>query len=157
MARQLIEQYPEVSRVLVQTGRPNDGTDPTGFYNAEIFVSLKAEEDWPLLQDNTGMAKYWRPKRPRTKAELVERMDHELEHAVVGVDWNFSQAIRDNVMEILSGVKGENSIKIFGRDLVELERLSKSVKTELSGNREHNLTALDKMGTFRRLSIRPRP
>jgi cobalt-zinc-cadmium resistance protein CzcA len=132
MARQLIEQYPEVSRVLVQTGRPNDGTDPTGFYNAEIFVSLKPEEDWPLLQDNAGLAKLWRPKRARTKAELVERMDHELEHAIVGVDWNFSQAIRDNVMEILSGVKGENSIKIIGPDLKELERIANKAAGELT-------------------------
>ncbi len=132
MARQLIEQYPEVSRVLVQTGRPNDGTDPTGFYNAEIFVSLKPEEEWPLLQDNTGLAKLWKPKRARTKAELVERMDHELEHAIVGVDWNFSQAIRDNVMEILSGVKGENSIKIIGPDLKELEQIANKAAGELT-------------------------
>src|SRR5439155_19748068 len=80
----------------------------------------------------TGLAKYWRPKRPRTKAELVEQMDHELEHAIVGVDWNFSQNIRDNVMEILSGVKGENSIKIIGPDLKELEKIANQASGELS-------------------------
>src|SRR5262245_9349395 len=132
IARQLIEQYPEVSRVLIQTGRPNDGTDPTGFYNAEIFVSLKPEDEWPLLQDNRGLAKLWRPVRARTKADPVEQMDHELEHAVVGVDWNFSQAIRDNVMEILSGVKGENSIKIIGPDLKELEKIANQAAGELT-------------------------
>ena len=57
IARQLIEQYPEVSRILAQTGRPNDGTDPTGFYNAEIFVQLKPEEDWPQVVENTGLAR----------------------------------------------------------------------------------------------------
>ena len=132
LARQLIEQYPEVSRILVQTGRPNDGTDPTGFYNAEIFVSLKSEDEWPLVERNAGLARWWRPTRARTKAELVERMNHDLDHAIVGVDWNFSQAIRDNVMEILSGVKGENSIKIIGPDLKELERIANKAAGELS-------------------------
>jgi cobalt-zinc-cadmium resistance protein CzcA len=132
LARQLIEQYPEVSRILVQTGRPNDGTDPTGFYNAEIFVSLKPEEEWPTLIENQGWAHWWRPHRSRTKAELVDLMNHDLDHAIVGVDWNFSQAIRDNVMEILSGVKGENSIKIVGPDLKELERIANRAAGELS-------------------------
>src|SRR6185312_14609002 len=98
MARQLIEQYPEVSRILVQTGRPNDGTDPTGFYNAEIFVSLNPEEEWPLVVENKGWSRAWRPMRPRSKAELVDLMNRDLDNAIVGVDWNFSQAIRDNVM-----------------------------------------------------------
>jgi cobalt-zinc-cadmium resistance protein CzcA len=132
IARQLIEQYPEVSRILVQTGRPNDGTDPTGFYNAEIFVSLKPEEEWPLVSKNTGFSRHWRPNRSRSKAELVELMNHDLSHAVIGVDWNFSQAIRDNVMEILSGVKGENSIKIIGPDLKELEQIANKAAGELS-------------------------
>jgi cobalt-zinc-cadmium resistance protein CzcA len=132
IARQLIEKYPEVSRILVQNGRPNDGTDPTGFYNTEIFVSLKPEEEWPSIVKNTGFSKLWRPMRSRSKAELVERMNYDLDHAVIGVDWNFSQAIRDNVMEILSGVKGENSIKIIGPDLHELERIANKAAGELS-------------------------
>ena len=106
MARQLIEQYPEVSRIVVQTGRPNDGTDPTGFYNAEFFVSLKPEEDWPPWSRTKGWRSWWRPDAPRTKAELVDEMNHDLEHAIVGVDWNFSQDIRDNVMEIALGREG---------------------------------------------------
>lgn len=131
IARELIEKYPEVSRILVQNGRPNDGTDPTGFYNTEIFVSLKPEEEWPTIIKNSGISRLWRPMRSRTKAELVERMNYDLDHAVIGVDWNFSQAIRDNVMEILSGVKGENSIKIIGPDLKELERIANKAAGEL--------------------------
>jgi cobalt-zinc-cadmium resistance protein CzcA len=132
LARRLIEQYPEVSRILVQTGRPNDGTDPTGFYNAEIFVSLNPEEEWPLVVENKGWSHVWRPMRSRSKAELVDLMNRDLDNAVVGVDWNFSQAIRDNVMEILSGVKGENSIKIIGPDLAELEKIANQAAGELS-------------------------
>jgi cobalt-zinc-cadmium resistance protein CzcA len=132
IARQLIQQYPEVSRIVVQTGRPNDGTDPIGFFNAEFNVSLKPEEQWPLIEENTGLAKLWRPKRSRTKAELVDKMNHDLDNAVVGVDWNFSQYIRDNVMEILSGVKGENSIKIIGPDLNKLEQIANEAATELT-------------------------
>src|SRR5262249_8311297 len=58
LARERIERYPEVSRILVQTGRPDDGTDPTGFYNAEITVGLKPEEEWPALVDNVGMSRW---------------------------------------------------------------------------------------------------
>jgi cobalt-zinc-cadmium resistance protein CzcA len=132
LARELIEKYPEAGRILVQTGRPNDGTDPTGFYNAEIFVSLKPEEEWPALVENRGLGRWWRPRRARSKAELVEAMNHDLDQTVVGVDWNFSQNIRDNVMEILSGVKGENSLKIIGPDLQELEQIASKAAGALS-------------------------
>jgi len=132
IARSLIEQYPEVSRILVQTGRPNDGTDPTGFYNAEIFVSLQPEEEWPALAQNRGWSHWWRPVRPRTKGELVDLMNDDLNRAIIGVDWNFSQNIRDNVMEILSGVKGENSLKIIGPDLHVLEKIANQAAGELN-------------------------
>lgn len=121
-AQRKLEQYPEVRAVLSQLGRPDDGTDPTGFYNAELFVPLKREEQWPKSENETGWTRFFWPKRPRHKIELVESMQRDLDSAVVGVDWNFSQSIRDNVMETLSGVKGENSVKIFGPDLHELEQ-----------------------------------
>lgn len=130
-ARRRLERYPEAAAVLAQLGRPDDGTDPTGFYNAELFVPLKDERTWPALVDETGLAKLWRKKRPRTKAEFVQAMKKDLESAVVGVDWNFSQSIRDNVMETLSGVKGENSIKIIGPKLDELEKLADQAASEL--------------------------
>src|SRR5262249_32729337 len=105
VARRIMRQYPEGEGIMSQVGRPDDGTDPTGFYNAEFFVPLKQEKDWPVPPGRT---------RPRTKPELVREMDDELSRNLIGVDWDFSQVIRDNVMESLSGVKGENSVKIFG-------------------------------------------
>src|SRR5262249_25676490 len=71
-------------------------------------------------------------RRRRTKPELIEDMNRELARNFLGVDWTFSQNIRDNVMEVLSGVKGENSVKIIGPDLDELERLAEQVKAELA-------------------------
>lgn len=133
LARQRLQRYPEVAAILTQMGRPNDGTDPTGFYNSEMFVALKNEKDWPKLAERQGWSRIWGAKRARTKAELVALMDRELDEVVVGVDWNFSQSIRDNVMETLSGVKGENSIKIFGPDLHELERLAGEAARALNG------------------------
>jgi cobalt-zinc-cadmium resistance protein CzcA len=122
-ARHILQMYPEAAAVLSQVGRPDDGTDPTGFYNSEIFVALKPQEQWPKSESLNGWrAKWFGKMRSRTKDELVDQMNDALDRAVVGVDWNFSQAIRDNVMETLSGVKGENSIKIIGPDLNELEK-----------------------------------
>lgn len=143
VARHQLEQYPEVRAVLSQLGRPNDGTDPTGFYNSELLVPLKHEDEWPRL-----IAQPFRPwrlttRRRRTKDELIELMQRDLESAVAGVDWNFSQSIRDNVMETLSGVKGENSVKIFGPDLAELERLANQVAAEL-----RKVPGLSSVGVF---------
>jgi cobalt-zinc-cadmium resistance protein CzcA len=131
-ARAVMATYPEVESVVAQLGRPDDGTDPTGFYNAEFFVPLRPEKDWPTLVEEGG----WRrtlfgARRPRSKLELVNRMSEELSRKVVGVDWNFSQNIRDNVMESLSGVKGDNSVKIIGPDLDQLEALAAQVKKRL--------------------------
>ncbi len=133
-ARKLLREFPEVRSVLSQSGRPDDGTDPTGFYNAEFLVPLQHEDQWPKLLQRTGW-KHWFGDRARTKGELVEAMQRVLDDAIPGVDWNFSQQIRDNVMETLSGVKGENSIKIFGPDLDELERIAKQVQSRLTGVR----------------------
>ena len=98
-----------------EQGRGDEGTDPDGSFLAEFFVPLKPADEWP-----TGL----------TKEQMVKQMSERLNREFVGVDFNFSQYIQDNIEEAVSGVKGENSIKIFGSDLAELERLSKSVKTE---------------------------
>jgi len=141
-ARQLLRKYPEVKAVLSQMGRPDDGTDPTGFYNAEFQVPLKLEEEWPKVVNGTGWRRIF-GARARSKAELVAVMQNELDQAVPGVDWNFSQQIRDNVMETLSGVKGENSIKIFGPDLDELERIAKQVRARVK-----NVPGIESVGIF---------
>jgi heavy metal efflux system protein len=115
--RKVIKSYEPVQTVFSEQGRGEDGTDPDGSFLAEFFVPLKPVEDWPK-----GMS----------KEELVNRMSEQLKGEFLGIDFNFSQYIQDNIEEAMSGVKGENSVKIFGRGLVELEELSRSVKTELS-------------------------
>lgn len=135
IARSIMRKYPEVKLIMSQVGRPDDGTDPTGFYNAEFFVPLKPFDQWPAASGRN---------RPRIKAELVKELDDELTDTIIGVDWDISQVIRDNVMESLSGVKGENSVKIFGPDLDELERLADKVKNTLAGIR-----GIENAGVFR--------
>ncbi|MBM4073704.1 MAG: efflux RND transporter permease subunit [Planctomycetes bacterium] len=119
-------KYPEIQAVVTQVGRPDDGTDQGGFYNLESFVPLRDEADWPVIPA-LG--------RQRTKKELVNEINAELEEKLPGLDWAFSQYIRDNVMEVISGVKGENSLKIFGGDLDELERLAREANQRLSAVR----------------------
>ena len=114
--RNIIKSYPPVRTVVSEQGRGEDGTDPDGSFVAEFFVPLKPFDEWP---------------KGLTKEELVKQMSEQLKREFVGVDFNFSQYIQDNIEEAVSGVKGENSVKIFGRDLAELERLSKAVKTEI--------------------------
>src|SRR5215216_6646215 len=114
--RAIISSYPPVETVFSEQGRGDEGTDPDGSFLAEFFVPLKPADTWP-----PGL----------TKEQMVKQMSGKLNREFVGVDFNFSQYIQDNIEEAVSGVKGENSIKIFGRDLGELERLSKSVKTEI--------------------------
>jgi len=98
--------FPEVSQVVSQVGRPDDGSDASGFYNTEFFVDLLPRSKW-------------RPQF-RTKDELIAAMDKALGQ-FAGVDWNFSQPISDNVEEAVSGVKGELAVKLFGSDLKILE------------------------------------
>ena len=114
LARDIMKQYPELETILAQIGRPDDGTDATGFFNAEFSRAAEAAVTVAVLP-------VW--SRRRTKPELIAGMSHELGRILIGVDWSFSQNIRDNVMEALSGVKGENSVKVIGPDLMELERL----------------------------------
>jgi heavy metal efflux system protein len=115
--RNAISSYAPVRTVVSEQGRGEDATDPDGSFVAEFFVPLKPFEEWP-----SGL----------TKPKLVKEMSARLESEFIGIDFNFSQYIQDNIEEAVSGVKGENSVKIFGRDLAELERLSKAVQNELS-------------------------
>jgi cobalt-zinc-cadmium resistance protein CzcA len=143
-ARTILSGYPEVETVVLQLGRPDDGTDSCGFYNVEIFVPLRPQKDWPKSKAQSGLqGVLWGEQRSRTKLELVTEMNAELTNKLPGVDWNFSQNIRDNVMEALSGIKGDNSVKIFGPDLDELERLAEQVRDQL---REVN--GIENVGVF---------
>ena len=105
-ARQILANFPEAKQVVSQVGRPDDGSDASGFYNTEFFVDL-----WPRARWRSGF---------HTKDELIAAMDKALSR-LPGVDWNFSQPISDNVEEAVSGVKGELAVKLFGTDLKELE------------------------------------
>src|SRR6476660_1240147 len=115
--RNVIGSYAPVRTVVSEQGRGEDATDPDGSFVAEFFVPLKPFDEWP-----NGL----------TKPQLVKEMSARLESEFIGIDFNFSQYIQDNIEEAVSGVKGENSVKIFGRDLNELERLSKVVQSELA-------------------------
>jgi cobalt-zinc-cadmium resistance protein CzcA len=111
--RQIFRQYPEVRGVISQNGRPNDGTDPTGFFNVEFFVDLYPKEDWT---------------RGVSKEEIIQDMQDKLNAEFPGVIFGFSQPISDNVQEAVSGVKGEMAIKIFGDDFATLERKADSTR-----------------------------
>jgi cobalt-zinc-cadmium resistance protein CzcA len=135
-ARAIMASYPEVESIVTQSGRPDDGTDTEGFYSGEYFVPLRHQEDWPKVMPATGWRRWiWGPVRARTKPELVRAMNEELESKIPGVTWNFSQNIRDNVLEAMSGVKGDNSLKIFGPDIDKLELLAGKAKQILQGIR----------------------
>jgi cobalt-zinc-cadmium resistance protein CzcA len=126
IARGIMQGFPEIELVYCQMGRPDDGTDPVGFYSSEFLLPLKPASEWPVPPGRS---------RARTKAELIGELNAALNHQLIGVDWDFSQPIRDNVLEVLSGVQGENSVKIFGPDLPGLERLGERVKQVLAGIR----------------------
>lgn len=133
IARAILRKYSEVETVVSQLGRPDSGTDPTGFYSAEFFVPLKPQEHWPPALERSGWNRWLGATRPRTKPELIAAMSAELEEKLPGANWNFSQVIRDNVLEVLSGVQGENSVKIVGPDLDALEKLGHQVVAALKG------------------------
>lgn len=103
--------YDEVRKVLSQTGRPNDGTDATGFYNIEFHVDIYPEKEW---------------KSKLTKSELIEKLQNDLK-VYPGIDFNFSQPITDNVEEAASGVKGSIAVKVFGKDLYESEQTADKI------------------------------
>jgi cobalt-zinc-cadmium resistance protein CzcA len=135
-ARAVMASYPEVEVLVPAIGRPDDGTDPTGFYRVEIFAPLKPMKEWPQRLDEPGWKRWlFGASRPYTKEELVVAMNRELRDRFPGVDWNFSQYIRDNVTEALAGVKGDNAVKIFGPDINQLEEMAEKVKNVLEGIR----------------------
>lgn len=113
--RAIFQTFPEVKQVISQTGRPNDGTDPTGFYNVEFLVDIYPKEDW---------------KRHISKEQLIDEMNKKLE-IFPGVLFNFSQPIMDNVEEAVSGVKGSIAVKIYGQDLPTLEKKANQVYEQL--------------------------
>jgi cobalt-zinc-cadmium resistance protein CzcA len=115
--RKLIRSFPEVDTVVTQHGRPDDGTDAAGFFNVEFFTPLKPASQWRHGVDNE---------------KLTEEIQGRLKTEFPGIEFNFSQYLQDNVAEQVSGVKGENSIKVFGNDLQELTDTADKIKTVLS-------------------------
>jgi cobalt-zinc-cadmium resistance protein CzcA len=112
-ARIALASFPEVTEVVDQIGRPDDGTDSTGFFDTEYFVNLKPKEQW-------------RPAFNQSKDALIASMNEQLEK-IPGVIWGFSQPIEDNMEEAVSGVKGELSVKIYGDDFKTLEEKGNDV------------------------------
>ena len=129
-ARQVLCSFPEVPQVVAQVGRPDDGTDSTGFFNTEYFVDLLPKERW-------------RPVFRQNKQLLIEAMNRELEK-IPGVIWNFSQPISDNLEEAVSGVKGALAVKIYGDDLKTLEEKGDEVVSIMGGIR-----GVEDLGLFR--------
>ena len=115
--RTLLKNYPEVKTVISQDGRPDDGTDATGFFNAEFFVPLNPFDTWPKGVD---------------KEKLTEEISSRMQAEFPGVEFNFSQYIEDNVEEASSGVKGQNSVKLYGNDLESLEKTAKKIQMVMS-------------------------
>jgi cobalt-zinc-cadmium resistance protein CzcA len=115
--RKIIRSRPEVESVVSQHGRPDDGTDAAGLFNAEFFAPLKPVSEWPGTHD---------------KDELTSQLLSQLQNKFPGVEFNFSQYLQDNVAEAVSGVKGENSIKLYGNDLQALTDTANKIKSVLS-------------------------
>jgi cobalt-zinc-cadmium resistance protein CzcA len=126
--RLVLAGFPEVTLVVSQVGRPDDGSDASGFYNTEFFVDLLPREKWR--------------KQYHTKDELIAAMNEAL-NKFPGVDWNFSQPISDNVEEAVSGVKGELAVKLFGRDLKTLEQKAEEMQAVMS-----QIPGVADLGTF---------
>jgi cobalt-zinc-cadmium resistance protein CzcA len=129
-ARIALASFPEVTVVTSQVGRPDDGTDTTGFFNTEYFVDLKPKDKW-------------RPVFHERKDELIAAMDRELEK-IPGVIWNFSQPIEDNMEEAVSGVKGELAVKLYGDDLKLLEEKGDQIVGIMS-----KIPGIEDLGLFR--------
>jgi cobalt-zinc-cadmium resistance protein CzcA len=129
-ARVLLASFPEATVATSQVGRPDDGTDTTGFFNTEYFVDLKPKEGW-------------RPIFHQDKDELIAAMNHELDK-IPGVSWGFSQPIADNMEEAVSGVKGELALKIYGDDLRTLEAKGDEILRIM-----HGIRGVEDLGLFR--------
>jgi len=115
--RLIVLRHPEVVTVFSQHGRPDDGSDASPFSNVELFGVLKPPEQWP---------------RGMTKEKLTEQINADLQQAMPGVTFNFSQYIQDNIQEGISGVKAVNSVKIIGPNLDTLTRLAERIRDEMS-------------------------
>ena len=131
-ARIVLCAFPEVPQCTSQVGRPDDGTDTTGFFNTEYFVDLKPKEQWRTVfrQD---------------KDELIAAMDREL-NKIPGATWGFSQPIEDNMEEAVSGVKGELATKVYGPDLKALEETADQIVNVMRG-----VEGIEDLGVFRSL------
>jgi len=129
-ARQILCSFPEVPQVVNQIGRPDDGTDTTGFFDTEYFVDLLPKEKW-------------RPVFHGDKERLIAAMDRELEE-IPGVIWGFSQPISDNLEEAVSGVKGALAVKIYGDDLKTLEAKADEIVDAMK-----DIRGVDDLGVFR--------
>ena len=114
--RKIIKDVPEVETVVSQQGRPDDGTDATGYFNAEFFAPLRPEKRWRAGID---------------KDDITRELSAKLTEDFPGIEFNFSQYIQDNVQEAVSGVKGENSIKLFGSELGTLTKTANEIKAVL--------------------------
>ncbi len=137
-ARVVIASFPEVTQVVSQTGRPDDGTDTAGFFNTEYFVDLKRKEEW-------------RPAFHKSKDELIAAIDKELTK-FPGVLWNYSQPISDNMEEAVSGVKGELAVKLYGDDLRTLEHTAEKIQTQMAA-----VKGVGDLGIFRIVGQPNRP
>ena len=131
-ARVLLASFPEVTETTSQVGRPDDGTDTTGFFNTEFFVGLKPKEQW-------------RPVFHQNKDELIAAMNRQLEK-LPGAVWGFSQPIEDNMEEAVSGVKGELATKVFGDDLKVLEAKADQIVGIM-----RTIKGIEDLGVFRAL------
>jgi cobalt-zinc-cadmium resistance protein CzcA len=129
-ARVLLCSFPEATECTSQVGRPDDGTDTTGFFNTEYYVGLKPKEQW-------------RPVFQQDKDELIAAMNRELEK-IPGVIWNFSQPIEDNMEEAVSGVKGQLATKVYGDDLKVLEEKADEIVKIMRG-----VSGIQDLGVFR--------
>jgi cobalt-zinc-cadmium resistance protein CzcA len=127
-ARAVFMQFPEVPMTVCQVGRPDDGTDATGFFNTECFVDLKQRGEW--------RSKFHR------KEDVVDAINLELSK-IPGVVWNFSQPISDNVEEMMSGVKGSMVVKLYGEDLKVLEQKAHQIEDVLG-----TVKGVDDLGVF---------
>ena len=129
-ARLVMASFPEVTQVVSQTGRPDDGTDTAGFFNTEYFVDLKRKEQW-------------RPVFHQNKEALIAAIDEQLEK-FPGVLWNYSQPISDNMEEAVSGVKGELAVKLYGDNLRTLEHTAEIIQAQMG-----SVQGIEDLGIFR--------
>ena len=116
--RVTLRSYPEITQVISQMGRPDDGTDISTFNNIEFLASLKPAGEW-------------RPQFHGDKDTLIAAIEKDFQQ-YPGIDFNFSQNIQDNVEEAMSGVKGENSLKLFGNDFDDLTRIADTIQGVMS-------------------------